>query len=841
MLGLKKVKNVPINTRICNLNEAMRAIVSHYLSSSSDSDQADIVASLLFNGNIFQDNSIAKVAEKVTQCQNSISFNAIALLRAIDLNSSLNDSGVNEYASIGNPASGASLLVKRWQISGVRSFVNKYISCSLGLHMDLSTPFGEVVTVDYESTLRFALKMFGLTEKATRDRIQIAISGDGAAITTSTRTAGQCAIGIKIIDPDSIDPITKEKCFVSHTINESGDEEKEFCNMQSSNNCVVMAVALAKESRKLITVYFRDFFLFANRLSNEGLPARGNEPALLPMDVMQTADMSFQQKTIGLGGGCKAKAFFCHLCECNGNINMNLFHCVGIEEKCVLCELNGSDDCTHRRVNDEEEIVRKWSWLSDIILQDIRERRNDATLQLRDCMPEDDVDCFNGYDDEGKEIFVSVNLKSSIGEDGSLTRHFSDYAQHIKHTEEEIADRRITYDPHALEKSTSATNIDYILSDCTDTNRQFNANVLMELQKRTLHTVEREQRVEVLRKRLKLGYQIQRYRDALRLDQRANITRVFSPGNSPPCVLHFHMRTIEKIVQQILIAGLLECTCKNDRVEFVDRVSRVVNRDVFGRTSLHEEDKSGWRVPMSDDFSSLKDINLDGRQTRDFEAHMDHLIDVCLGDHTFGQDYVVDWRETVRLYSGVREQLTSRKHYDIFMVAQFQKDADVFMKRYKALTGRDGMTNYFHMLDAGHFAFFLHKYGNLYRLSQQGWENVNSIMKRSFHRNTQRGGCKRGTSKILPVFLRLHRAMMWRMGHLEGLFLKFGFKVPKFTYGKKLSLPKFENVSIDELREYTATVLNYASPEDIDEICTALEGVDQFEEFNDAMLEIGNE
>ena len=97
----------------------MRTIVSHYLGSSSDSDQADVVASLLFNGNIFHDNSIAKVAEKVTQCQNSISFNAIALLRAIDLNSSLNDSGVNEYASIGNPASGASLLVKRWQISGV--------------------------------------------------------------------------------------------------------------------------------------------------------------------------------------------------------------------------------------------------------------------------------------------------------------------------------------------------------------------------------------------------------------------------------------------------------------------------------------------------------------------------------------------------------------------------------------------------------------------------------------------------------------------------------------------------------------------------------------------------
>lgn len=40
------------------------------------------------------------------------------------------------------------------------------------------------------------------------------------------------------------------------------------------------------------------------------------------------------------------------------------------------------------------------------------------------------------------------------------------------------------------------------------------------------------------------------------------------------------------------------------------------------------------------------------------------------------------------------------------------------------LTGRDGMTNYFHFLHAGHFSFYLLrvKVKNLYKYSQQGSE-----------------------------------------------------------------------------------------------------------------------
>ena len=49
-------------------------------------------------------------------------------------------------------------------------------------------------------------------------------------------------------------------------------------------------------------------------------------------------------------------------------------------------------------------------------------------------------------------------------------------------------------------------------------------------------------------------------------------------------------------------------------------------------------------------------------------------------------------------------------------VDAFQFLADECCNVYYGLTGRDSMTNYFHILRAGHFSYFLEKYGNLYLL-----------------------------------------------------------------------------------------------------------------------------
>ena len=103
-------------------------------------------------------------------------------------------------------------------------------------------------------------------------------------------------------------------------------------------------------------------------------------------------------------------------------------------------------------------------------------------------------------------------------------------------------------------------------------------------------------------------------------------------------------------------------------------------------------------------------------------------------------------------------------------VCKFQDAADNFCAAYRALTGRDGMTHYFHLLQAGHYSFYLLKYHNLYRYSQQGWERFNSRLKRTYHHKTAKGGGKEGGSKLEPVVYSVAREMTWRLGHLAGLF-----------------------------------------------------------------------
>lgn len=62
------------------------------------------------------------------------------------------------------------------------------------------------------------------------------------------------------------------------------------------------------------------------------------------------------------------------------------------------------------------------------------------------------------------------------------------------------------------------------------------------------------------------------------------------------------------------------------------------------------------------------------------------------------------------------------------------------------------MTNYFHFIPAGHFSFYLITYGSLYKCQQQGFEQVNGRTRRSYQHNTNKGGRKGGSSKLLAIF-----------------------------------------------------------------------------------------
>jgi hypothetical protein len=63
-------------------------------------------------------------------------------------------------------------------------------------------------------------------------------------------------------------------------------------------------------------------------------------------------------------------------------------------------------------------------------------------------------------------------------------------------------------------------------------------------------------------------------------------------------------------------------------------------------------------------------------------------------------------------------------------IVDFQDLADDFYESWIELKHLKGINNYFHLVGAGHLAFYLREWGNLFRYSQQGWESMNALIKR---------------------------------------------------------------------------------------------------------------
>jgi len=95
------------------------------------------------------------------------------------------------------------------------------------------------------------------------------------------------------------------------------------------------------------------------------------------------------------------------------------------------------------------------------------------------------------------------------------------------------------------------------------------------------------------------------------------------------------------------------------------------------------------------------------------------------------------------------------------------------------------MTNYMHVIGAGHLTYFAKHYGNLYRFSQQGWESLNKLIKHFYYNNTNHGGSYGNGGKdengdftkptisgqhCLPLMRFCQRFMMWKLGHGDAYF-----------------------------------------------------------------------
>jgi len=103
-------------------------------------------------------------------------------------------------------------------------------------------------------------------------------------------------------------------------------------------------------------------------------------------------------------------------------------------------------------------------------------------------------------------------------------------------------------------------------------------------------------------------------------------------------------------------------------------------------------------------------------------------------------------------------------------IDELQHVIDDFFVTWVDLVGRDGITNYIHMMGAGHFHFFFCRWRNLYCYANQGWEHYNSAIKSFHHRRTQQNGFVSYNTDKKPIGLWLLHCLMWKTGQGELFF-----------------------------------------------------------------------
>jgi hypothetical protein len=237
-----------------------------------------------------------------------------------------------------------------------------------------------------------------------------------------------------------------------------------------------------------------------------------------------------------------------------------------------------------------------------------------------------------------------------------------------------------------------------------------------------------------------------------------------------PCILHCENRCGEKILKMILLEGWDERDQDNyAREKMLFDVVKVVNTKILGKPKR----PANWRIITAKDSenrTTLGDQSMPNRHVRKFIEQIDLITDVVILDEERRQS----WNQVIGLWSNLMTKARQREDFSDEDIDSFDEMCDEFYENWISLNGQKGITNYFHMVGAGHLTYYLRHYRNLYRFSQQGWEALNAMLKQIFFRRTQRGGNggKKDeiNSKSKPIGRWLQRRMMFLSGQYKQYF-----------------------------------------------------------------------
>jgi hypothetical protein len=342
---------------------------------------------------------------------------------------------------------------------------------------------------------------------------------------------------------------------------------------------------------------------------------------------------------------------------------------------------------------------------------------------------------------------------------------------------------KIIYDPCDITRESNRFNIDFIPSGESEEERlqslSFFSNLLTtELRLRKLQLYgSLEERQNRLKQYLKLEEKLQMIAQAISRGAEGKEAALILIMQAIPCIMHLENRVGEKLITVLLSMGAERFHRERgirSLSRFSSTISRIVNTKILG-TLLRPKQ---WKVPVNEAGDAVTKVSLSNKKTRLFVDNIDSLIDQIFSSPADTELKQI-WKQMLQDYRDALTILRQPQEYTDDDIAVFQDKIDSFFTAYveRSGAGKEGITNYLHMLGSGHISFFMKKHRNLYKFSQQGWESLNEKFKLIFFNHSQRGGNYGSHSSendrhyLKTIFMAFQREILWTSGMGEEYFV----------------------------------------------------------------------
>jgi hypothetical protein len=747
--GFKKIDDKP--SRMLALETLLLSFLGVIMRKTHPITRLRAICDLLFEKCIFGVVATKIVLDEIYKKHVAVRhrniFSPWKILRAIDLSigGCLNYNGVEVLRSVEG--------LERYE-RGILPSRSSIQRCAYELHTlgQLHIPFekkecalGECFAYDYEKLVRFLLQSFSLYDVAQRETVELCITLDGAELCDGIQ---HLTAGVKITDKRAIDPKDGAPLSISDGV------LGRIFKVQSRNYCFAMKSLLGKDCKSAYKE-FSDFFLFFERLKKYGLPESDLGPAILPMDIWSPQDLSSIWKSLNTGSGAKKNGsnHFCHLCACTGStiakyrvdqnrysrnnvvfpfsiiptiIHLNNYFSFFI--RCDKCIASDRQHCYHWNVGDEQSIAAFQQELAEQLY-----------TYLETCgVP-----------------FQEIKLKT-----------------------------KIIYDPCDVTRESNLYNIDFIPHGATEEERfqvqSFFSNLLTsELRMRKLQTHGTlEERRSRLKQFLMVEEKLQMIVQAISRGQEGKEAAMILIMQAIPCIMHLENRVGEKLITVLLAMGAErfheERGIRSLR-RFIAAVNHVVNTRILGTLIRPKQ----WKVPVNDAGDAVTKVSLSNKKTRLFVDNLDELIQHIFSNPIHEERKQI-WKRMVQNYREAMVILRQPGEYTDDDINNFQTKIDDFFTAYVETSGagKEGITNYLHMLGSSHISYYMKQHRNLYKFSQQGWESLNEKFKLIFFNHSQRGGnygnnvSENDRNYLKTIFMAFQREILWMSGLAENYFME---------------------------------------------------------------------